>query len=250
MNSVCNGSTLKPFVLDLEEEIWDGFPSKKGQITSVLGVMSCSVESCVLHEIMCLQHHLHKASYLTLKLKAKLLWCWVTGIDHPRSRTIKQEVQQSFGDPEGLNKELLTKLKHKKESYKGDSRIRSGRRKIETLSAHAGMQLGKTKPTWSWILATDVTGNKSFFRYIESKRKASENTGLLLNGNGVLVTKDMEELRSSILYFLHLSLYWYNNPRPLRSMEKSGAKKIWRRRRRTRLGNSKINWPCTSHQPY
>lgn len=43
-------------------------------------------------------------------------------------------------------------------------------------------------------MARDATGNKkNFFRYIISKRKARENMGLLLNGNGVLVTKDMEK---------------------------------------------------------
>jgi len=66
MNCVWNDSTLKPFgfaLEDLEEEVSDGLLSKKGQITSVLDVPSCSVESCVLHEIVCLRHHLHKASY-------------------------------------------------------------------------------------------------------------------------------------------------------------------------------------------
>lgn len=52
------------------------------------------------------------------------------------------------------------------------------------------------------------SGNKkSFFSYIVSKRKARKNTGLLLNGNGVLVTKAME--KAEVLNaFLHLSLYW------------------------------------------
>lgn len=124
-----------------------------------------------------------------LKLRAELLWFRGTGIDRPSSRTIKQEVQQSCREPAGLKKELLTKLKHEKGSYKGGSRIRSVRRKIETLSKHAGMGLGKAKPTWNSILARDVSHRKkSFFSYIVSKRKARKNTGLLLNGNGVLVT--------------------------------------------------------------
>lgn len=49
--------------------------------------------------------------------------------------------------------------------------------------------------------------------------------GLILNGNGVLVAKDMEKaVRFS---------------RPLRTMEKSGARKASRRRGVTRLGNRK-----------
>lgn len=32
-----------------------------------------------------------------------------------------------------------------------------------------------------------------FFRYIISKRNTRENMGLLLNGNGLLVTNDMEK---------------------------------------------------------
>lgn len=35
--------------------------------------------------------------------------------------------------------------------------------------------------------------NKSFYKYISSRSKTRENTGLLLNGQVDLVTKDMEE---------------------------------------------------------
>ncbi|KAK4828634.1 hypothetical protein QYF61_000282 [Mycteria americana] len=39
---------------------------------------------------------------------------------------------------------------------------------------------------------TDVKDKKSFYKYISSKRKTRENVGLLLNGAGAPVTKDME----------------------------------------------------------
>lgn len=63
-------------------------------------------------------------------------------------------------------------------------------------SEHAGMGLEEAKLAWSLVLARNVTPNwKSFFRYTISKRKAGKNVGFLLNGNGVLVTKDMEKVK-------------------------------------------------------
>lgn len=42
-------------------------------------------------------------------------------------------------------------------------------------------------------LARDGMDKTCFFRYIISKRNTRENMGLLLNGNGLLVTNDMEK---------------------------------------------------------
>lgn len=109
--------------------------------------------------------------FLIICLRAELLWFRGTGIDHPSSRTIKQKVQQSCREPAGLNKELLTKLKHEKGSYKGGSRIRSVRREIGTLSKHAGMGLGKAKPTWSSVLARDVLRQQEELLQLYCKQK-------------------------------------------------------------------------------
>ncbi|GAB0184094.1 mitochondrial enolase superfamily member 1 [Grus japonensis] len=42
---------------------------------------------------------------------------------------------------------------------------------------------------------------KGFYKYISSKRKTLENVGLLLNGAGDLVTKDMEEVKVLNIFF-------------------------------------------------
>ncbi|KAK4818277.1 hypothetical protein QYF61_009995 [Mycteria americana] len=63
-----------------------------------------------------------------------------------------------------MNKELLDKLKHKKEAYKGGSKDR------------------------------DVKDNKkSFYRYVGDKKKTRENVGLLQKEMGDLVTHDTEK---------------------------------------------------------
>jgi len=52
----------------------------------------------------------------------------------------------------------------------------------------------KAKAHLELSLARDVKDNKkSFFKYINSKRKTRENVGLLLNEVGVLVTEDAEK---------------------------------------------------------
>ncbi|KAK4832976.1 hypothetical protein QYF61_026802 [Mycteria americana] len=77
-----------------------------------------------------------------------------------------------------MNKELLDKLKHKKEAYRG---WKQG-------------QVRKAKALIELNLARDVKGNKkSFYRYIGDKRKTRENVGHLWKEMGDLVTWDIEK---------------------------------------------------------
>ncbi|KAK4823706.1 hypothetical protein QYF61_005772 [Mycteria americana] len=79
-----------------------------------------------------------------------------------------------------MSKELLDKLKHKKEAYRGD-------------------QIRKAKALIELNLARDVKGNKkSFYRYVGDKRKTRENVGPLWKETGDLVTWDMEKAESSL----------------------------------------------------
>lgn len=107
MNSVWNDSTLNLVLFELQEletQILDGLPSKIEQIISNLDDLSCSVGSFALHELVWPQHHLYGASYMyMLQLRAKLFSSWGTGIGHPNSGTIKQEVKQNGREPAGLN---------------------------------------------------------------------------------------------------------------------------------------------------
>ncbi|GAB0183643.1 mitochondrial enolase superfamily member 1 [Grus japonensis] len=89
-----------------------------------------------------------------------------------------------------MSKELLEKLKGKKEVYRmwkkepGHLAIVSVRRDA-TRKAKAHLELN---------LARDVKDNKKdFFKYISSKRKTRENVGPLLNEVGALVTEDTEK---------------------------------------------------------
>jgi len=51
----------------------------------------------------------------------------------------------------------------------------------------------KAKVLLEFNHARNVKDNKSFFKYISSKRMTREDVGLLLNGVGALVTKDTEK---------------------------------------------------------
>ncbi|GAB0176214.1 hypothetical protein GRJ2_000086600 [Grus japonensis] len=93
-----------------------------------------------------------------------------------------------------MNKELLDKLKHKKEAYRGwNQRQVAWEEYRETVQA-ARDQVGKAKALIEFNLARDVKGNKkSFYRYISDKRKTRENVGPLWKETGDLVTWDMEK---------------------------------------------------------
>jgi len=55
-------------------------------------------------------------------------------------------------------------------------------------------------------MARDVRGNKKgCYRYIGSKRNTTENTGLLLNGVGNLVTKEKDEVLNVIFTLVFFS---------------------------------------------
>lgn len=61
----------------------------------------------------------------------------------------------------------------------------------------------KVKAHLELNLVSNVKGNKkSFSRCISMKRKTRENMGLVLNGAGDLVTKDMEKVKVLNTFFL------------------------------------------------
>ncbi|GAB0177889.1 mitochondrial enolase superfamily member 1 [Grus japonensis] len=94
-----------------------------------------------------------------------------------------------------MSKELLEKLKRKKEVYrmwkKGlaiweeySNIVRVCRDAVRKAKAHLGLNL-----------ARDVKENKKgFFKYISSKRKTRENVDMLLNEVGALVMEDTEKV--------------------------------------------------------
>ena len=90
-------------------------------------------------------------------------------------------------------------------------------------------------------MAREVKGNKkNFSRYISRKRRSRENMGLVPNGTGDLVTKDMEKVKVLNAFFplVFTVRLDFSNPRPLRPKGKSRARKTCPQLRRTGLGST------------
>ncbi|GAB0178195.1 mitochondrial enolase superfamily member 1 [Grus japonensis] len=93
-----------------------------------------------------------------------------------------------------MNKELLGKVKHKKEAYRGWKQGQVAWEEYRETVRAARDQVRKAKALIEISLARDVKDNKkSFYRYVSEKRKARENVGPLWNEMGDLVTQDMEK---------------------------------------------------------
>ena len=93
-----------------------------------------------------------------------------------------------------MNKELLDKLKHKKEAYRGWKQGQVAWEEYREIVRAARDQVRKAKALIELNLARDVKGNKkSFYRYVGDKRKTRENVGPLRKETGDLVTRDMEK---------------------------------------------------------
>ncbi|GAB0207214.1 mitochondrial enolase superfamily member 1 [Grus japonensis] len=93
-----------------------------------------------------------------------------------------------------MNKELLGKVKHKKEAYRGWKQGRVAWEEYRETVRAARDQVRKAKALTEISLARDVKGNKkSFYRCVSDKRRMRENVGPLQNETGDLVTQDMEK---------------------------------------------------------
>ena len=93
-----------------------------------------------------------------------------------------------------MNKELLDKLKHKKEAYGEWKQGQVAWEEYREIVRAARGQVRKAKALIELNLARDVKGNKkNFYRYISDKRKTRENVGPLQKGLGDLVTWYMEK---------------------------------------------------------
>ncbi|GAB0180284.1 hypothetical protein GRJ2_000493700 [Grus japonensis] len=96
--------------------------------------------------------------------------------------------------PAWMNKELLDKLRHKQEAYRGWKRGQVAWEEYRVVVRAARDQVRKAKALTELNLARDIKGNtKSFYRYVSDKRKTRENVGPLWKETGDLVTWDMEK---------------------------------------------------------
>ncbi|GAB0189774.1 mitochondrial enolase superfamily member 1 [Grus japonensis] len=93
-----------------------------------------------------------------------------------------------------MNKELLGKVKQKKEAYGGWKQGQVAWEEYRETVRAAREQVRKAKALIEISLARDVKDNKkSFYRYISDKRRTRENVGPLRNETGDHITRDMEK---------------------------------------------------------
>ncbi|GAB0209914.1 hypothetical protein GRJ2_003457100 [Grus japonensis] len=106
----------------------------------------------------------------------------------------KRKSSKNTKRPPWMNKELLGKVKQKKEAYRGWKQGQVAWEEYREIVQAARDQVRKAKALREISLARDVKGNKkSFYRYVSEKRRMRENVGPLRNETGDLVTQDMEK---------------------------------------------------------
>lgn len=120
-----------------------------------------------------------------------------------------------------MNKELLTKIRHKKKAYKksrqGHDSGGIGRYRVRKAKAYLELNLARD--------VKNKSNEKGFCRCISCKRKTRENVSLLLNGAGNLVTGNMEE--SEILNTFFTSVFIGKTD--LQESQAHGiSRKVWR----------------------
>ncbi|GAB0185675.1 mitochondrial enolase superfamily member 1 [Grus japonensis] len=93
-----------------------------------------------------------------------------------------------------MNKELLGKVKQKKETYRMWKQEQVAWEEYRETVQAARDQVRKAKALIEISLARDVKDNKkSFYRYVSDKRRTREDVGPLRNETGDLVTQDVEK---------------------------------------------------------
>jgi len=104
--------------------------------------------------------------------------------------------------PARMNKELLDKLKHKKEACRGWKQGQVAWEEYREIVQAARDQIGKAKALLELKLARDVKSNKNeFYRYVSDKRKMRVSVGPLWKQTGNLVTWDTEKTEVSKNFF-------------------------------------------------
>ncbi|GAB0203811.1 hypothetical protein GRJ2_002846700 [Grus japonensis] len=106
----------------------------------------------------------------------------------------KRKSSKNTRRPPWMNKELLGKVKQKKEAYRGWKQGQVAWEEYRETVRAARAQVRKAKALTELNLARDIKDNKkSFYRYVSDKRRTRENVGPLQNETGDLVVQDMEK---------------------------------------------------------
>lgn len=99
-----------------------------------------------------------------------------------------------------MNKELLTKLRHKKEHQRWKQEQVTQEEYSNTVQAHRD-SIRMAKAHLDSYLVRNVRGKKGYHKYISTKRKTRENVELLLNGAGNVLIKETEKAKALNAYF-------------------------------------------------
>lgn len=84
-----------------------------------------------------------------------------------------------------MNMELLSELKHKKEAYRRWKLRPATWKEHKDIACTCRNEVRKAKVHLELKLVWEVKGNRrGFCKYIDSRRNAKENVGLLLSGLG------------------------------------------------------------------
>ncbi|KFW61745.1 hypothetical protein AS28_00352, partial [Pygoscelis adeliae] len=132
---------------------------------------------------------------------------WVMFKDHllqaqERCIPTKRKSGKNARRPAWMNKELLDKLKHKKEAYRGKKRRvyrlwkkgQATQEEYRDLVRSCREEMRKAKAQLERNLAAVVKDNKkSFYKYINDKKRARENLHPLLDVGGNIVTENEEK---------------------------------------------------------
>ncbi|GAB0180070.1 mitochondrial enolase superfamily member 1 [Grus japonensis] len=94
-----------------------------------------------------------------------------------------------------MNKELLDKLKHKKEAYRGWKQGQVAWEEYRETVQAARDQVRNAKALIELNLARNVKDKKSFYRYVSEKRRTRENVGPIKKETGDLVNWNMKKAK-------------------------------------------------------
>uniref|UniRef100_A0A672UTJ2 Reverse transcriptase domain-containing protein n=1 Tax=Strigops habroptila TaxID=2489341 RepID=A0A672UTJ2_STRHB len=96
--------------------------------------------------------------------------------------------------PPWMDKELLRKLRGKKEAYRRWKQGQAAWEEYRSIAREARDQIRKAKAQLELSLARDVKDNrKGFYRYVANKRQTRDNVGPLRKLSGELATMDLEK---------------------------------------------------------
>ncbi|GAB0209035.1 mitochondrial enolase superfamily member 1 [Grus japonensis] len=109
-----------------------------------------------------------------------------------RCISTKRKSSKNTKRPPQMDKELLGKVKQRKEAFRGWKQGQVAWEEYRETVRAVRDQVRKAKALTELNLARDVKDNKkSFYRYVSDKRRTRENVGPLWNERGDLVTQDM-----------------------------------------------------------